>query len=178
MSIETCMAILWKLGNESPSFARRRFQAGGERVVNNFHRGSCKFQKKYWERVTPPLQLAMFFSRHRCETSCKKNCLVQHGVYVFLIGSPTPRVLNIRTLGMKKMLIMARDYLHVQRGLLTGILLCHCCLKSGLLRSFHSSSDFNRNQHVWTVWLVYPINLYDLHMGEGVHFITDLRHVY
>ena len=76
MSTATCNAILRKLGNQSPSFARRRFQAGGERIVNNFQRGRCKLRKKYCERVTPPLQLAMFFSRHRCETSCKKNCLV------------------------------------------------------------------------------------------------------
>ena len=45
MSIATCHAILWKLGNQSPSFARRRFQAGGERVVNNFQRGHCKLRR-------------------------------------------------------------------------------------------------------------------------------------
>ena len=30
--------------------------------------------KKYCERVTHPLQLAMFCSRHRCVASCKQNC--------------------------------------------------------------------------------------------------------
>ena len=50
MSIETCKAILWKLGNQSPCFARRRFQAGRERVVNNFHR-VC---------VTPPCNTQFF----------------------------------------------------------------------------------------------------------------------
>ena len=45
MSIATFHAILWKLGNQSPSFARRRFQAGRERVVNNFQRGHCKLRR-------------------------------------------------------------------------------------------------------------------------------------
>ena len=45
MSIATCNVILWKLGNQGPSFACRIFQAGGKRVVNNFHRGRCKLRK-------------------------------------------------------------------------------------------------------------------------------------
>ena len=34
-----------QLGNQSPSFAPRRFQAGGKRVVNNFHPGRFKLRK-------------------------------------------------------------------------------------------------------------------------------------
>ena len=76
MSITACNAILRKLGNQSLSFAHKRFQVGGERT------GALQVAKKYCDRVIPPLQLAMFFSRHRCETSCKKNGLVQHGLEV------------------------------------------------------------------------------------------------
>ena len=45
MSTAICNAILRKLGNQGPSFASRIFQAGGKRVVNNFHRGRCKLRK-------------------------------------------------------------------------------------------------------------------------------------
>ena len=45
MSIATRNAILCKIGNQSPPFARKRFQAGGERVVNNFQRERCKSRK-------------------------------------------------------------------------------------------------------------------------------------
>ena len=37
---------------------------------------SLQDASKNYERVTPRLQLAMFFSRHRCVASFKKNCLV------------------------------------------------------------------------------------------------------
>ena len=40
---------------------------------------SCE---KSCKRVTPPLQLERFFIRHRCVASCKKNCLVLHGLYL------------------------------------------------------------------------------------------------
>ena len=48
------------------------------RVTAHFFNLQCKqmLRKTYCERVTPPLQLAMFFSRHRCVASCKKNCPV------------------------------------------------------------------------------------------------------
>ena len=43
ISIATCNAILWKLGNQSPSFARRRFQAGGERqTISSGSIASCE----------------------------------------------------------------------------------------------------------------------------------------
>ena len=64
MSIATCNAILWKLGNQSTSSARKRFQAGGERVVNNFQLERCKLRKNIanvWHR-TPSATCNVFQS--------------------------------------------------------------------------------------------------------------------
>ena len=60
MSIATCQAILWKLGNQSPSFARRRFQAGGERVVNSFQWGHCKLRRNIANVWHPHCNLQCF----------------------------------------------------------------------------------------------------------------------
>ena len=60
MSIEICNAILWKLGNQNPSFTRKRFQDGGERVVNNFHRGRCKLRKNIANVWHPLCKLQCF----------------------------------------------------------------------------------------------------------------------
>ena len=59
-----------------PVFWSQKISSWRRKSCKQFPPGALQVAKKYCERVTPPLQLAMFFSRHRCETSCKKNCLV------------------------------------------------------------------------------------------------------
>ena len=75
MSIKNCNAILLKEPIRARlSVARGRFQAGGRsKSCKKFPAGAFQVTKKYYARVTPPLQLAMFFSCHRCVASCKKN---------------------------------------------------------------------------------------------------------
>ena len=57
-------------------FRSQEISSWRRKSCNQFPAGELQVAKKYCERVTTPLQLAMFFCRHRCETSCKKNCPV------------------------------------------------------------------------------------------------------
>ena len=65
-----------KIRQSKPVFCSQEISSWRRKRCKQFRAGALQVAKKYCERVTPPLQLAMFFSRHRCETSCKKNCLV------------------------------------------------------------------------------------------------------
>ena len=65
-----------KIRQSKPVFCSQEISSWRRKSCKQFPAGALQVAKKYCERVTPPLQLAMFFSRHRCETSCKKNCLV------------------------------------------------------------------------------------------------------
>ena len=65
-----------KIRQSEPVFCSQEISSWWRKSCKQFPPGAFQVAKKYCERVTPLLQLAMFFSRHRCETSCKKNCLV------------------------------------------------------------------------------------------------------
>ena len=65
-----------KIRQSEPVFCSQKISSWRRKSCKQFPAGALQVAKKYCERVTPPLQLAMFFSRHRCETSCKKNCFV------------------------------------------------------------------------------------------------------
>ena len=65
-----------KIRQSGPVFCSQEISSWRRKSCEQFPVGALQVAKKYCERVTPPLQLAMFFSRHRCETSCKKTCLV------------------------------------------------------------------------------------------------------
>ena len=67
---------LVKIRQSEPVFCSQEISRWRRKSCKQFPPGALQVAKKYCERVTPPLQLAMFFSRHCCETSCKKNCLV------------------------------------------------------------------------------------------------------
>ena len=67
-----------KIRQSEPVFYSQEISGWRRKSCKQFPPGALQVAKIYCERVTPPLQLAMFFSRHRCETSCKKNCLVLH----------------------------------------------------------------------------------------------------
>ena len=64
-----------KIRQSEPVFCSQEISSWRRKSCKQFPPGALQVAKKYCERVTPPLQLAMFFSRHRCETGCKKNCL-------------------------------------------------------------------------------------------------------
>ena len=65
-----------KIRQSEPVFCSQEISSWRRKSCKQFPLGALQVAKKYCERGTPPLQLAMFFSRHRCETSCKKNCEV------------------------------------------------------------------------------------------------------
>ena len=65
-----------KIRQSEPVFCSQKISSWQRKSCKQFPPGALQVAKKYCERVTHPLQLAMFCSRHRCETSCKKNCLV------------------------------------------------------------------------------------------------------
>ena len=65
-----------KIRQSGPVFCSQEISSWRRKSCKQFPPVALQVAKKYCERVTPPVQLAMFFSRHRCETSCKKNCLV------------------------------------------------------------------------------------------------------
>ena len=65
-----------KIRQTEPVFCSREISSWRRKSCKQFRAGALQVAEKHCERVTPSLQLAMFFRRHRCETSCKKNCLV------------------------------------------------------------------------------------------------------
>ena len=73
ISSATCNAILSEWANQSSSFARCRRLSASAILFVIVRVASCE---KSCKRVTPLLQLERFFIRHRCNASCKKNCLV------------------------------------------------------------------------------------------------------
>ena len=73
----TCNVILSEWANQNSSFARFRRLSASAILFVTVHVASCE---KSCKRVTPPLQHERFFIRHRCVASCKKNCLVLHGL--------------------------------------------------------------------------------------------------
>ena len=77
VSIVTCNAMC----ENEPTRARLLRLAGDFKMgeggrVDHFQRVHCQLPKSVAERMTPPLRLAVFCIRHRCNTSCKKNCTV------------------------------------------------------------------------------------------------------
>ena len=62
-----------KIRQSRPVFCSQEISSWRRMSCKQFPPVALQVAKKYCERVTPPLQLAMFFSRHRCETSCKKD---------------------------------------------------------------------------------------------------------
>ena len=79
----TCNAILSEWANQSSSLARCRRLSVSAILFVTVRVASCE---KSCKRVTPPLQLERFFIRHRCVASCKKNCLVLHGLKRNVLG--------------------------------------------------------------------------------------------
>ena len=65
-----------KIIQSEPVFCSQEISSWRRKSWKQFSAGALQVAKKYCGRVTPPLQLATFSSSHRCETSCKKNCLV------------------------------------------------------------------------------------------------------
>ena len=59
-----------KIGQSGPVFCLQDISSWRKKSCKQFPPGALQVAKKYCERVKLPLQLAMFFSRHRCETSC------------------------------------------------------------------------------------------------------------
>ena len=58
-----------KIRQSEPVFCSQEISSWRRKSCKQFPPWALQVAKKYCERVTPPLQLAMFFSRHRCETS-------------------------------------------------------------------------------------------------------------
>ena len=61
-----------KIRQSEPVFCSQEISSWRRKSCKQFPPGALQVAQKYCERVTPLLQLAMFFSRHRCETSCRK----------------------------------------------------------------------------------------------------------
>ena len=87
MSIATCNAILWKLGNQSLSFCRKRFQAG-VRDVNNFQRERCKLRKNIGNVWHPfcNLQCFLVVIVARKISSCNMAFIYSAIIYAVRIG--------------------------------------------------------------------------------------------
>ena len=71
--LQLATQFLSEWANQSSSFARCRRLSASAILFVVVRVASCE---KSCKRVTPPLQLERFFIRHRCVSSCKKNCLV------------------------------------------------------------------------------------------------------
>ena len=57
-----------KIRQSEPVFCSQEISSWRRKSCKQFPPGALQVAKKYCERVTPPLQIAMIFSRHRCET--------------------------------------------------------------------------------------------------------------
>ena len=76
MSTATCHANFVKIRQSKPFFCSQEISSWRRKSCKQFPGGALQVAKKYCERVTLPLQLAVFSNRHRGETNWKKNCLL------------------------------------------------------------------------------------------------------